>query len=97
MEVVDACVAFQVDIGGDIPRVILHEFGHLVDLSTAQLLDPQGHDMDAATWPNGEESVIRSGAPVLNATGDAFSLPNPGRWLRHGDWTKLNDGADEYK
>ncbi|MBL6765011.1 MAG: hypothetical protein ISQ14_08645 [Verrucomicrobiae bacterium] len=97
MEVVDACVAFQVDIGGDIPRVILHEFGHLVGLSTAQLLDPQGHDMDAATWPNGEASVIRSGAPVLNATGDAFSLPNSGRWLRHGDWTKLNDGADEYK
>ena len=92
-----ACVIYQTNCVGLVPRVILHELGHLVNLSTASSVDALGHDSDAATWPTGEESNFRSGSPIPNETGDGLTLPVPGRWLRHGDWTKLNDGALGYE
>lgn len=96
-DVFNACVIYETNSGAHIPRVILHEFGHLIRLSTASQIDEQRHDIDVATWPTGEESNFRSGLPIPDETGDGLILPIPGRWLRHGDWTKLNRGAESYE
>jgi len=72
------------NIGSYASLGIAHEIGHELFLATHND-DGGGHD--AGPWPDGEESLMRSGSPVNGV------LPNPGRWLRHEDWKTANDEA----
>ena len=51
--------------------------------------DDDGKDHDAGPWPQGQESLMRSGTPTGDPDNPTF--PVPGRWLRHEDWNEAND------
>ncbi len=75
-------IIFTSDAGGISALGVAHEFGH-------QLISP---DHDTPPWPSGEESLMRDGYPQSDGAG-GFTLPNPGRWLRHEDWHAANEEA----
>jgi hypothetical protein len=85
-------IIFTENAGGMAPLGVAHEFGHVLEIPAIESALHDEHD--APPWPEGEESLMRSGIPQSNGAG-GYTLPNPGRWLRHEDWINANSAAGE--
>jgi hypothetical protein len=70
-----------------LPRVVCHEFGHWLKLSTRGERDPNGNQLtfhDNDRCPAGTVPLMREG-----------TVGAPGRWMRHEDWKRANERAQE--
>jgi hypothetical protein len=68
----------------DMARVIAHEFGHYLDLSTRRNATRENHD----DWvvPKTTAALMRNGR-----------RGPPGKWMRHEDWHRANDRVKEWR
>jgi hypothetical protein len=68
-----------------VENTFAHEVGHQLNIPVR---DSAPGEHDPGPWPEGEEGLMKSGAPV----GNVWPVPT-GKWLRQEDWKEANDKA----